>query len=325
MMKSIIYIILYFGKLPDNFALYLQSCAFNNDVDWLMFTDDETEYNYPPNFKVIYTDFDDIKNKINSNFEFNICLEYPYKLCTYKPAYGQIFKEYIKDYDFWGYCDIDMLWGDIRKFYTDDVLERYDKIGWQGHSTIYRNREDINKRYLLKVNGVELFKEEAQITPVKCFDESGMDKIYKANNWEYYQKVDFAHLSAEEYNFRLKHLPKEEEYKNNHQLFTWENGRVFRLYTVEGKIYKEEFMYIHFFRRLMNIEIKNDTGSYLILPHRIIDMPGNITVEYIKKNNKNSKLKYYIRLIKDKKKLGKLSFKYILPSVKARIKNKFRR
>lgn len=320
MKNSIIYIILYFGKLPNNFELYLESCAFNKDVEWLMFTDDITEYKYPPNFKVIYTSFESITNKIKGNFEFDICLEYPYKLCTYKPAYGQIFKDYIKNYDFWGYCDIDMLWGDIRKFYSDDVLENYDKIGWQGHSTLYRNNEEINGRYLLSVNGIELFKKEAQIEQVNCFDEGGMDEIYNSNGWSYYKKVDFAHPSAEEYNFKLKHLPKQEEYKNKYQVFTWEHGHVFRLYSFNDKVYKEEFMYIHFFRRLMDIQIKDRSGKYLILPHKIINMPESVTSEYIINNSKNSKIKYYLRLLQDKKKLGKFSFKYIIPSVKARIK-----
>ena len=31
-------------------------------------------------------------------------------------------------YDFWGHCDMDLIWGDIRNFITEDVLSKYDKI-----------------------------------------------------------------------------------------------------------------------------------------------------------------------------------------------------
>ena len=40
----------------------------------------------------------------------------PYKLCDYKPVYGLIFDEDLQDYDFWGHCDVDLIFGDIRKF-----------------------------------------------------------------------------------------------------------------------------------------------------------------------------------------------------------------
>ena len=41
-MKTICYIIPYFGKLPKNFALYLLGCAQNPTIDWKILTDDRT-------------------------------------------------------------------------------------------------------------------------------------------------------------------------------------------------------------------------------------------------------------------------------------------
>lgn len=43
-MKTICYIIPYFGKLPKNFALYLLGCAQNPTIDWKILTDDRTPY-----------------------------------------------------------------------------------------------------------------------------------------------------------------------------------------------------------------------------------------------------------------------------------------
>ena len=48
------------------------------------------------------------------------------------------------EYDFWGYCDIDLIFGNIRKFITDDILDKYDKILSRGHFTLFRNKDSIN-------------------------------------------------------------------------------------------------------------------------------------------------------------------------------------
>ena len=149
-MKKIIFIIPYFGKFKNYFQLFLNSCKYNDTVNWLIFTDDYTEFQYPNNVKVVYTTFEKIRNQIQSKFDFKICLEKPYKLCDYKVTYGYVFSEYIKQYDFWGYCDIDLIWGNIRKFYTDNLLNNNDKIGFYGHCTIYRNNEEINKMFMKK-------------------------------------------------------------------------------------------------------------------------------------------------------------------------------
>ena len=38
------------------------------------------------------------------------------------------FSEIIADYDFWGIGDIDIVYGDIRSFINDEILNEYDVI-----------------------------------------------------------------------------------------------------------------------------------------------------------------------------------------------------
>lgn len=40
-------IIAYFGKLPEYIQLFLDSCKLNYGFEWLIFSDDDTTYNYP--------------------------------------------------------------------------------------------------------------------------------------------------------------------------------------------------------------------------------------------------------------------------------------
>lgn len=89
-----------------------------------------------------------IKDVADRIFNFDVELGTPYKLCDYKVAYGLIFQEELRQYDFWGYCDSDMVLGNIRKYITDEILEGYDKILPLGHLSIYRNTDEINRRFM---------------------------------------------------------------------------------------------------------------------------------------------------------------------------------
>lgn len=144
MFSSILLIIPYFGKFNNFFPFFLESCKNNSSVNWLIVTDDRTKYNYPPNIKVIYMTFAQLKNKIEDCFPFKISLEKPYKLCDYKPAYGMIFNDEIQGYDFWGYCDNDLIFGDIRSFLTEEILRDREKVLSRGHLSLYRNNPRMN-------------------------------------------------------------------------------------------------------------------------------------------------------------------------------------
>ena len=96
-MYSIAYVVPYFGKFPKGFQFWLLSCKCNPSIDWLIFTDDKTPYDYPENVKVTYWTFDQMKKKVQAIYDFPIFLERPYKLCDFKPAYGEIFADELKD------------------------------------------------------------------------------------------------------------------------------------------------------------------------------------------------------------------------------------
>lgn len=142
-MYSIAYVVPFFGKFPKGFQFWLMSCGCNPSIDWLIFTDDHAEYDYPPNVKVTYWSFDKMRERVQQIYDFPISLDRPYKLCDFKPAYGEIFAAELQGYDFWGDCDIDLVWGDIRKFYTDEILSKYEKIGFNGHSMLFKNTPEV--------------------------------------------------------------------------------------------------------------------------------------------------------------------------------------
>lgn len=325
-MKSICYIVPYFGKLPKNFNLWLNSCRKNPTINWLIYTDDYSKYNYPDNVKVIYCTFDEIKKKFQKNFEFKILIDRPWKLCDFRVAYGEVFKEDIKNYDFWGYCDMDVLWGDIREFITDDLLDKYIKIGFQGHSTLYRNCVEVNNIYKREFKDLPTYKEIFSKEKGYCFDENIICEIYDRLNIPYYKKTNFIHLRKYEYNFSLAHLPKEEEYKNENQIFLWDSGKLYRKYVYNKEVFTEEFMYIHFFCRPITYLAENysNDAKYLIYPEVVVDYKDEIDLNYkfILKKSKKKRLRYFAKSIYMKRK--KITFKKIIYNIKRLVINQLK-
>lgn len=102
MMQSIIVVIPYFGKFNNYFNLFLKSIEYNSTVDFLIITDDKRNFDYPSNVKVVYSSFLEESHRMTSYFDFDATCGTPYKICDYKPFFGEIYKEYTKGYDFWG-------------------------------------------------------------------------------------------------------------------------------------------------------------------------------------------------------------------------------
>ena len=90
-----------------------------------------------------------------------------------KPAYGEIFKEDIKIYDFWGFADLDIIWGSIESFIDDNKLNRFDILTSRekniaGHFTLLRNTNKINKLYK-KVPDYKTFFEKKSFNGLMSF------------------------------------------------------------------------------------------------------------------------------------------------------------
>ncbi len=322
-MKSICYVVPYFGKLPNNFQLWLNSCAANSTIDWLIFTDDRTKYEYPTNVNVNYCKFSDIQRLIQQQYSFEVRINSYWHLSLFKPAYGEIFAEYLKKYDFWGYCDVDLMWGNIRKFITEQVLSEYDKIGFQGHSTIYRNNKKVNSRYKTIIPNHISYKEVFSGQTRYSFDENGMNDIYDYLGIPYFKTVNFAHLSKYEYSFYLWHLPEKYNYKNKRQIFIYDNGSLIRYYLDrQNNIKSEEFMYIHFFCRPMAYKATGieKNKRYIIYPDVLECYDGEVTKKLVNKKGKKSAFFYYVSSIWYNRK--KITIKRIIFNTKEMLKRR---
>ncbi len=286
-MEKIILIVPYFGRFHNYFPFFLESCRNNPSINWLIVTNDHTAYSYPSNVKVIYTTFRDLKDQIQGLFPFGISLENPYKLCDYKPAYGIIFEKEISGYDFWGYCDVDIIFGNIRKFFTPSVLSCKEKILSRGHLSLYRNNERMNQFFKTSTDG--LYKKVYTDNRGYAFDEWGESGISnylrrELNDDVFWDEIDFDDILTTSSNFKPAQKLNQ-GYINS--IYEYNNGNLFRIYQTPetgDTILKEEVLYVHFQKRDLTVET-SDLSHYFIVPDRFIN-PVSIDLVTLKKLGK---------------------------------------
>lgn len=266
-MKKCCFIIPYFGKLPKSFAVFLKSCSYNTEFNWLVFTDDHCSFDYPDNFIVKYTTLKEISELAEKKFGFHVTLDQSYKLCDIKPAYGFLFEEYLQGYQFWGHCDIDTIMGNLSKFLTDELLNQYDKLFCMGHMILYRNTFENNRIFMSLYNGRLLYKDVFTTPSICWFDEewNGHNNInqiflskgkkvlqedWSANFNVYVQKFERDIFCVDEKTKTIQHVCE----KKHGALYIWDNGNACRYFIEKDHLEREDFLYMHFQWRKMSFK-----------------------------------------------------------------------
>lgn len=308
-LSSIILIIPYFGKFPNYINFFLESCRNNNTINWLILSDNPKPSDLPENILYVQTTFDKIQKHIQKYFDFEIKLTSPYKLCDFKPFYGLIFENYIRNYDFWGYCDLDMIFGDIRHFLTENVLLNHDKIFSRGHLSIFRNN-DYMKHF--GINQTENTYRLILSSPYNfSFDEWGKVGIShfiknKISHDKFYNAIDFFDIIWTKKQFKKA----QNAVGNLPNFFKYCRGKLYNISLHKNKKPTiEEYIYVHFQKRNLKIKTRN-FQNYIIIPNEIIENTdlSNVHVtrnplyfNALKIRFRNLKRKFKIKERKEKK------------------------
>lgn len=155
-MNSIKVMCVYIGNFPPYFDTVKKSMLFNKTVDWCIFTDTVTEEIIDGNLKLIPYSMEKYNSRLSEMFSKTIKLIRPYKIADTKPLYALAFPEQVKGYDWWGFCDLDVVFGNIRRFLTDEILNNNEAISYitapsfitreptiHGPFSLFKNRKDI--------------------------------------------------------------------------------------------------------------------------------------------------------------------------------------
>lgn len=140
----ILFIIPYFGQWPFWMPLFLESCRRNADIDWLLFSDCGVPANLPANVRIEAISYTDYCQMVSARLGIDFAPAQAYKLCDLKPALGYIHEDRLQGYDFWAFGDIDLIYGDLRGYFTNERLARHDFFSTHerrvaGHLCLMRN------------------------------------------------------------------------------------------------------------------------------------------------------------------------------------------
>lgn len=304
--KRIIFIIAYFGKFRADFAFWLKSVEHNPDVDFLLFTD-QTLIKVPKNVTVVKTSLQEIQQLAQKNIWEGCRIEHPYKMCDYKTAYGDLFCDYIKDYDFWGHCDVDLVFGNIRHYITNDILENYDRIGLEGFFTLYRNTPETNRHYWNL--GEEFIKHSFSDQGIFGLDEWGPGgKGGGTSNWWLENKrnrlwCDMVFDSVEPEYCYPEFITKRTKIDGVKDIiFSYDNGVLMRYGLKDGNVHRTETLLAHIQKRNVNIKTAT-TERFTIIPlGNYVDYISNVTAWTLRCIKYRLRVKTLLNKIKNKTK-----------------------
>lgn len=192
-MKSIVIIIPYFGKWPFWFDFYLLSCKHNPSINWIFYTDCGIPENAPDNVKFQAMSFEDYASRVRDCLHIEFKPETAYKLCDIRPAYGLIHQADISQFDYWGFGDIDVIYGDLRRYFNAERMQ-YQTISCigtrlAGHLSLFQNNDNLRSAFTRIKNWRELMCGKHS-----AFDERQFSHLFlRRKNWpKWFRDIAFS-------------------------------------------------------------------------------------------------------------------------------------
>lgn len=192
-MARLAFLIPYLGKWPHWMEFFLESVRANDQVHfWLVGAELPKCLRVPPNVFTYPMDVAEIEHRLSNAFNKIIKLQDSHKLCDFRPAYGVAYQDILREYEYWGYCDIDLLFGNL-----DPVLELLETqrpdifSGWGshqvvGHFTIMRNADVINQLF----HEIDDWEGRLKKDSITFADEGGISLVILKNPWIKYLHAD---------------------------------------------------------------------------------------------------------------------------------------
>jgi hypothetical protein len=259
-MKKIAFIIPYFGKWPEWMKLYVDSIERNKTIDFHFITDCDTAISQASNIYFHQSTFEEYVRNAQHKLGVTITIPNPYKICDLRPFFGVIHAYIIEGYDFFGWTDVDILFGDIRSFYTEEVFANHDvlsshAIRLAGHCALLKNTEEFRNM------GYKIYNwQEALNNPnFVGIDEHGMTNALCMTFWDRLSEKLRMRWIASLFRWKRKQKMKRyyfvEQYSTPFTTIPWLDGSInseqpdewyYDKGTIRNNRDDRDFMYIHF-------------------------------------------------------------------------------
>eukprot|EP00937_MAST-01D_sp_MAST-1D-sp2_P008200 g8200.t1 len=192
------------NKLYNMTPLFLESVRLNENARWILvhfggsradLASVEADWiKWPSNLQLVHTTAEEVQKLAERKWD--LTFEQPLKtisgpkLNDWKAAFGVLFEDWMKDCAFWGYADLDLLYGNLDHVFHDELLDQYDIVapkaeGLLGPLTLFRNVPKVNnlfKRDPKWKYNLNDWKDPGSfgIPGFTMYDEQGMTRLVKA-------------------------------------------------------------------------------------------------------------------------------------------------
>jgi len=189
----------------------------------------------------------------------------PYKLCDYKPTYGHVHEDLVAGFDYFGFGDIDVIYGDIRRFYTPAILS-HNLISTHdnrlsGHFCLIRNTDRMRNAF----RQVKDWRHYLEAPEHRGFDEHKFRRVVlrhkkyplllrRISGWfDPYQRGTFF---KEQYSTILSPVPWHDGSLDHPQEWQWRRGHL-----TNSRDGEREFLYLHFMNWKSSRYLRKYTGE----------------------------------------------------------------
>jgi len=194
-MNKVALIIPYFGKWPEWMDLYLYSCSKQKGIDFLFYTDCDIPQKVYENTIFHSVSFASYCDFVSQKLSIDFHPRAAYKLCDLKVFYGIVHEEELRQYEWWGFGDIDLVYGDLGLLLNKHNLEKYDLLTTHvdriaGHFTVMRRESKYTKLCMEILNRKQLLCDDINHgIDENAFTRIAMSFKYKLIGRIYYHLV----------------------------------------------------------------------------------------------------------------------------------------
>ena len=149
---SVLLLVPHFGGWPPWIQFFLNTCRWNAHIDWLFLSDAGVPGQLSPNLHFHALTLDQFSAMAQRRLNCELRLLTAYKVCDFRLAFGLIFDEMLAGYDYFGWSDIDVVYGDLGRFLTPAVMDHdvitFNERHLSGHLTLIRNTAPARRLHL---------------------------------------------------------------------------------------------------------------------------------------------------------------------------------
>ena len=126
----------YAGRLPDYFPFWARSVAGNPSIRVLLIVDRVPAFSLPENCDYVIIPLAELAERVRqaASLDRPVALDRGFKICDVRPLLGAALEDHLRGQEFWGWLDLDVVLGDLRR-----LLARFDLTGTDVLSTRERH------------------------------------------------------------------------------------------------------------------------------------------------------------------------------------------